>query len=60
MVIGICRPIDYVYKDKKSFELIHAELVVHRKELLTPHYMRVYLTGERFRYLQTQRGCGRR
>lgn len=33
--------------DKKSFELIHAELVVRRKELLTPHYMRVYLTGDK-------------
>ena len=31
---------------KKGFKAIQAALTVSRKEYLTPHYIRVYLTGE--------------
>src|SRR5690606_7563412 len=31
---------------KKKFKPIRAELTITRKEYLTPHYIRVYLTGE--------------
>lgn len=32
---------------KKAFKPIQAQLTVSRKEQLTPHYIRVYLTGEK-------------
>ncbi len=33
--------------NKKSFQPIQAQLTVSRKKQLTPHYIRVYLTGEK-------------